>query len=166
MTTEWQPVSAAGLDAPMRRRRALVEMSRAVCSIGALGGSLSAVAADPRAQATAQPTIETIAVIRSQLELQFAPGFSKSLQAAARIWVRTSADAVARYFGRFPVPKVELLLVPEDGSGVKGGVTGLPLPLPAHSAPRQTSRVRTWPLPGWGAGQSRPRCSGAGCIPS
>lgn len=123
MTTEWQPVSAAGLDAPMRRRRALVEMSRAVCSIGALGGSLSAVAADPRAQATAQPTIETIAVIRSQLELQFAPGFSKSLQAAARIWVRTSADAVARYFGRFPVPKVELLLVPEDGSGVKGGVT-------------------------------------------
>ncbi len=88
-----------------------------------LGAPYAARAVNLQPGATAQPDIETLRILRSRIELQFAPGFSKALQAAARTWAITSADAVARYFGRFPVPKVELLLVPEDGSGVRGGVT-------------------------------------------
>ncbi|MDO9316384.1 MAG: hypothetical protein Q7T97_17765 [Burkholderiaceae bacterium] len=105
------------------RRQLLAAISQAAWPVMALGRPFEAVAADLRSQPTGQPVIETLSVLRSRLELQFAPGFSPTLQAAARTWVHTSADAVARYFGRFPVPKVELLLVPEDGSGVRGGVT-------------------------------------------
>lgn len=105
------------------RRGVLIDLSRAALMTLPFGGMSRALAADLRAAPSAQPVIETVSVLRSKLELQFAPGFSPALQAAARAWVRTSADAVARYFGRFPVPKVELLLVPEDGSGVRGGVT-------------------------------------------
>lgn len=113
---------ATRLEAPMRRKL-LAAISQAAWPVMALGRPFEAMAADLRAQPTGQPVIETLSVLRSRLELQFAPGFSPTLQAAARTWVHTSADAVARYFGRFPVPKVELLLVPEDGSGVRGGVT-------------------------------------------
>lgn len=122
MNSTGQASPAPMLAVPLRRRL-LIGLSQAVLPVVLWIGSSPARAADPRASPTAQPTTETISVIRAQLELQFAPGFSPALQSASRVWVRTSADAVARYFGRFPVPKVELLLVPEDGSGVRGGVT-------------------------------------------
>lgn len=112
----------SGLVAPTRRQL-LAAWCQAAWPVCSLAVPRAAEAADPRADATAQPIVESLSVIRSRIELQFAPGFSPSLRAAARTWVSTSADAVARYFGRFPVPKVELLLVPEDGSGVRGGVT-------------------------------------------
>ena len=69
------------------------------------------------------PVIENIHMGGSQLELQFAPGFDARAQLELRAWVQRSADAVVRYFGRFPVPRVELLLLPVDGAGVRGGVT-------------------------------------------
>lgn len=105
------------------RRQWLIEASQAALGVVALGSPLVARAADARAGSSAEPTIEMLAVLRSRIELQFAPGFSDALKLAARTWVHTSAEAVARYFGRFPVPQVELLLVPEAGSGVRGGVT-------------------------------------------
>ncbi len=116
------------------RRRVLIGLSRAALTALPWAGLHRAVAAELRAAPSAQPTIETLSVLRSRLELQFAPGFSPSLQAAARAWVRTSADAVARYFGRFPVSKVELLMVPEDGGGIRGGVT--------YSEPSLLIRIR------------------------
>lgn len=104
------------------RRALLAGLSRTGCTALMLGGWQTARSAE-RAVASAQPDVETLRILRSRIELQFAPGFSPALQAAARTWAITSADAVARYFGRFPVPKVELLLVPEEGSGVRTGVT-------------------------------------------
>ena len=109
--------------AVLSRRALMVELTRAGCAALMLGGSHSAHSIERSAAANAQPDLETLRILRSRIELQFAPGFSPGLQAAARSWVIRSADAVARYFGRFPVPKVELLLVPEDGSGVRTGVT-------------------------------------------
>ncbi len=109
--------------AALSRRALLVDLSRAGCAALLLGAPHAARAVDLSATASVQPDTETLHILRSRIELQFAPGFSKALQAAARTWAITSADAVARYFGRFPVPKVELLLVPEDGSGVRSGVT-------------------------------------------
>ncbi len=38
-------------------------------------------------------------------------------------WVRTSARAVATYYGKFPVTSLRLLLVPVDGPRVRGGTT-------------------------------------------
>ena len=109
--------------AAMSRRALLVDLSRAGCAALVLGAPHAARAADLMAAASMQPDSETLNILRSRIELQFAPGFSKAAQQAARTWAITSADAVARYFGRFPVPKVELLLVPEGGSGVRSGVT-------------------------------------------
>lgn len=125
MTSNTQNFSGIRATAPAApsRRRLLVGGSQAALAALTLSGPIAAWSADPRAGSSAQPTLETLVVLRSRLELQFAPGFSAPLQAAARSWVQTSAEAVARYFGRFPVPKVELLLVPESGSGVRGGVT-------------------------------------------
>ena len=109
--------------AALSRRALLLGLSRAGGAALMLGVSPSARSLERAAAANAQPDIETLRVLRSRIELQFAPGFSPAVQAAARTWAITSADAVARYFGRFPVPKVELLLVPEAGSGVRTGVT-------------------------------------------
>lgn len=113
------PTSLAALS----RRALLVDLSRAGCAALMLGAPHATRAVDLPAAARGQPDTEILQILRSRIELQFAPGFSKAAQQAVRSWAITSADAVARYFGRFPVPKVELLLVPEDGSGVRSGVT-------------------------------------------
>jgi hypothetical protein len=38
-------------------------------------------------------------------------------------WLGKSAEAVATYYGRFPVSSVRVLIVPVAGSGIKGGQT-------------------------------------------
>lgn len=131
----------------MTRRRhpsttlAPARATRRTLVMGLAGAALSGVTLAPRVSAadfrpapTAQPRVETLTVLRSRIELQIAPGFSDATVAAARPWVLTSCDAVARYFGRFPVSKVELLLVPEPGSDVRGGVT--------YAAPSLLIRIR------------------------
>jgi hypothetical protein len=78
----------------------------------------------------AQPVIVNLAVAGAQIELQFTPGFDAEQRVRAQQWVQRAADVVARYFGRFPVPQLELLLQGSDGSGVRGGVSfGEPSPL-------------------------------------
>jgi hypothetical protein len=89
--------------------------------LGAIAGvALPVHAADV---ADEQPVTEILAVAGASVELQFTPDFSTAQRDVARQWVQRSADAVARYFGRFPVPEVELLLQGGDGAGVKSGVT-------------------------------------------
>ena len=70
-----------------------------------------------------QPVLETLAVPGGSIELQFTPDFNAAQRALARAWVQRSADVVARYFGRFPVPEVELLLQGGEGAGVRSGVS-------------------------------------------
>ena len=38
-------------------------------------------------------------------------------------WVRRSAAAVTLYYGRFPIPKVDIVIVGREGTGVHGGRT-------------------------------------------
>ena len=91
----------------------------------------------------AQPVIETLTLGASRLELQFAPGFDARLRAQATAWVQRSADAVVGYFGRFPVPQVELLMVPAEGAGVRGGVTyGEPSLLVRVRVGRETTQAQ------------------------
>jgi hypothetical protein len=65
----------------------------------------------------------TLQVGGSDIELQFAPGFTEAQRERLVPWVRRAASAVAGWFGRFPVPHVELLLLPIEGDGVLGGVS-------------------------------------------
>ncbi len=89
----------------------------------ALGAGLWLLAPSIGAAAAAEgaPVVEPLKVAGARLELQFAPGFDAALRDEARDWVRRSALAVAGYFGRFPVPRAELLILPVDGAGVRGG---------------------------------------------
>lgn len=105
------------------RRRLLAGLSVAAATTLTPGGAWAAVAGE-RAEAALEPVDgEVLRILRARIELRFEPGFSPAVQAAARAWVQTSADAVARYFGRFPVPRIALSLVPDAGSGVRDSVT-------------------------------------------
>ncbi|HSB21651.1 MAG TPA: hypothetical protein VLE94_00945 [Burkholderiaceae bacterium] len=90
-------------------------------------GWLAAVAAVWAVRAAArddgQPVIVRQPVPGAQIELQFTPGFGEVQRELARRWVVRSAEAVAAFFGRFPVPQLELLLQGVDGEGVSGGAT-------------------------------------------
>ena len=86
------------------------------------------------AAAEAQPQMETIRLGKARLELQFAPGFKAAARAETRAWVQRSAQAVAGYFGRFPVERVTILLVPQAGNGVDSGTT--------YNEPELSIRVR------------------------
>ena len=121
-----QPVPPAGL-----RRRALLLLAAA----GAWRGA--------RAQAEDEPVVHTLPIAGSQIEVQFAPGFDAPLRDEALRWVRRSAEAVAAYLGRFPVPRAELLLVPIDGAGIGSGVSyGEPDPLVRVRVGRRTDTTR------------------------
>ena len=84
--------------------------------------SLLGAALWPLAAAAAAPLTE-FQVAGSRLELQFDDSFGDALRHDAQTWAETSARAVAGYFGRFPLPAVELVLQAVDGAGVRQGVT-------------------------------------------
>lgn len=57
------------------------------------------------------------------VQVAFAPGTLDLPKEQVLGWVRKSAEAVTVYYGRFPVKKVKLLIVPVSGTGVQGGTT-------------------------------------------
>ena len=57
------------------------------------------------------------------IHVAFAPGDIALPKEKVLDWIRTSARAVTVYYGRFPVNSLRLLLVPVDGSRVRGGTT-------------------------------------------
>jgi hypothetical protein len=57
------------------------------------------------------------------IHVAFAPGEIALPKEKVLDWVRTSANSVATYYGRFPVRELKLLIVPVDGPRVRGGTT-------------------------------------------
>ena len=57
------------------------------------------------------------------IHVGFAPGEMALPKEKVLNWVRTSARAVATFYGKFPVRSLRLLLVPVDGPRVRGGTT-------------------------------------------
>jgi len=57
------------------------------------------------------------------IHVGFAPGDVTLPREKILDWIRTSARAVATYYGRFPVASLRLLMVPIDGPRVRGGTT-------------------------------------------
>jgi|GEM_PF-604024 len=55
------------------------------------------------------------------LDIRIAPGRFNIGERAVRNWIRRSANAVITYYGRFPVERVRILIVPVPGRGIKRG---------------------------------------------
>ncbi len=55
--------------------------------------------------------------------LAFAPGKIDLPREAILDWIARAANSVTTYYGRFPVPSARLLIVPVEGSGVRGGTS-------------------------------------------
>ena len=63
----------------------------------------------------------TVELSGSTIQVAFAPGEFRLPKARILSWIRSSAETVAVYYGRFPVARARLLIVPYDGAGVRSG---------------------------------------------
>jgi hypothetical protein len=54
-------------------------------------------------------------------DIAFAPGALDLPSSVIVEWIATSGRTVAAYYGRFPVDRVKILVVPLDGAGVRSG---------------------------------------------
>ena len=62
-------------------------------------------------------------VDRGVINLAFAPGEISLPKDAIEAWVGRAAKSVITYYGHFPVASVRVLVVPVEGTGVRGGTT-------------------------------------------
>src|SRR6266446_9614637 len=65
----------------------------------------------------------TLLIGASKIDVTIESGELKVSQAELLHWVQSAAEAVATYYGRYPVPRVQLHIIPVDGSGVRHGQT-------------------------------------------
>ena len=81
--------------------------------------------AGPRAlyRALAEQPHETVRLGGGEIDVVFADGAPGLDRAPVMNWIRTSAEAAIAYFGRFPVEKVGLLIMAQDGDRIGGGTT-------------------------------------------
>src|SRR3984885_1694844 len=67
---------------------------------------------------------QSFTIAGSTIQVDFAPGSLDLATSAVMQWVENAASAVATYYGRFPVPRDRVLIVPaEDRHGVMQGTT-------------------------------------------
>ena len=66
-------------------------------------------------------TATPVTVAGGTLNIGFAPGSFTLPHERILAWLTKSAEAVATYYGRFPVPEARILIVPTAGAGVRGG---------------------------------------------
>jgi hypothetical protein len=59
----------------------------------------------------------------SKIDVTIAAGKLRLSQDELLHWVRTASEAVATYYGRYPVPRAQIQIIPVDGSGVRHGQT-------------------------------------------
>jgi hypothetical protein len=65
----------------------------------------------------------TLIVNGSKVDVTIESGQLNVSQPELMHWVKSAAEAVATYYGRYPVPRVQLRIVPTGGSGVRRGQT-------------------------------------------
>lgn len=79
--------------------------------------------ASPIVSAKADSMTSTLVVGGAKIDVTLEPGKTKLTQDELLHWVRSAAEAVATYYGRYPVPRVQIQIIPQDGSGVRHGQT-------------------------------------------
>jgi hypothetical protein len=67
---------------------------------------------------------QTLQIGGAQIQVDFAQGKFDLPNSALLQWVEKAARAVNAYYGRFPVPRARVLIVPVDGSGIHGTTWG------------------------------------------
>jgi hypothetical protein len=65
----------------------------------------------------------TLLIGGSKIDVTIEAGKLRLSQAELLRWVQSAAEAVATYYGRYPVPRAQLQIIPVDGSGVRHGQT-------------------------------------------
>jgi hypothetical protein len=65
----------------------------------------------------------TLLIGGSKIDVTIESGEMRLSHAELLHWVQTAAEAVATYYGRYPVPHVRVEIIPVDGSGVRHGQT-------------------------------------------
>ncbi len=82
------------------------------------------------------------------IHVAFAPGEIALPREKVFDWIRASARAVSTYYGRFPVSSLRLLIVPVDGTRVRGGTTwgyrGAAIRLPFGRDSTEENLKRDW----------------------
>jgi hypothetical protein len=66
---------------------------------------------------------QTLTIASSTLHLDLGQGPLDLPPGAITIWLRRAAEAVAKYYGRFPVPNARIFIQPTSSGGVHGGTT-------------------------------------------
>jgi hypothetical protein len=65
----------------------------------------------------------TLLIGGSKVDVTIEAGELKVSQAELLHWVKSAAEAVATYYGRYPLPHVQLRIIPVGGSGIRHGQT-------------------------------------------
>jgi hypothetical protein len=73
--------------------------------------------------ATADDMTSTLIIDGSHIDVTVEPGDWKLSQADLVHWVQQAGEAVATYYGRYPVPSAVIRIQPFDGHGVRHGMT-------------------------------------------
>lgn len=71
----------------------------------------------------AQDVTSTLVIGNSKLDVTTESGNLQPTQPQLMHWVQAAADAVATYYGRYPVPHAHLRIIPAGGSGIRHGQT-------------------------------------------
>src|ERR1700758_2135715 len=98
---------------PNRKFRALFLLF----AVGASGLILS------HTRSQAQDMNSTLVISGSKLDVSIESGELKLSQPQLLHWVQSAADAIAMYYGRYPVPHAHLRIIPAGGSGIRHGQT-------------------------------------------
>jgi hypothetical protein len=73
--------------------------------------------------ALASEMTSTLVIGGSKIDVTIESGKLKLSQDELLHWVRSAAEAVATYYGRYPVPRAQIHIIPVDGTGVRHGQT-------------------------------------------
>jgi len=71
----------------------------------------------------ADTVTSTILIGNSRIDVATEEGTLHAPKEDLMKWIQWSAEAVAGYYGRFPVPHTNLRIIPTSGAGVRGGRT-------------------------------------------
>ena len=71
----------------------------------------------------AEDVTSTLLIGGAKIDVSIESGPLKVSQAELLHWVQNAAEAVAAYYGRYPVPHVQVRIIPVDGRGVRHGQT-------------------------------------------
>ncbi len=64
-----------------------------------------------------------LAIGRGGIEVAFGPGDHGPPREQTLHWIESAAEAVTAYYGRFPVGRARVLVLPGSGRGIRGGTT-------------------------------------------